>query len=857
MRRAHRTRAYIDGRDPPAHNRWMATLPSGTVTFLFTDIEGSTRLLQELGDGYGDALGEHRRVLRDVVERHGGREVDTQGDAFFIAFARAADALAAADEGQRALEAGPIRVRMGLHTGEPYVIDDGYVGLDVHRAARIAAAAHGGQVLLSQATRDLLDEGVELRDLRLHRLKDFDEPVRLYQLGARTFPPLRTLNQTNLPRPVTTFVGRERAVTDVKALLADEAVRLLTLTGPGGTGKTRLAIQAASELVESFEDGVWWIPLAPLRDPQLVLETIGQTLGAKLELARTIGERRMLLLLDNFEHLLEAAPEVTELVAACSNLSVLATSREPLNVGGERMFAVEPLSEQEAVALFRGRADAAGSSAEAAEAADAVAAICARVDRLPLAIELAAARCRVLAPTQILHRLDRRLPLLTSGRRDAPQRQRTLRATIEWSYDLLDESERELFARLSVFAGGWTVEAAEEVCDADLDTLQSLVDKSLIRRISDERTLMLETIREFAAESLERAGETEALRLRHAEWALRFAEEVAPALEGRQQRSALARLEPERDNIRAALAAFAELGRADERLRLAVATWRLSWLAGPIAEGERELADAIAAAPTSSVECRPIAFRAAGSFAYGRGDWRRAIVLFDRALALSHQLDDELEAALASLGLAGAIATDGDIETARRRAHEAAALTAAAGDMRAAAVADSILGVLALHDRDYTAARNFFERAIPELDGEDYGVVVNLGNLALAAFRVGEIDEAARRLRESLTLGLRLHDPLSTAHAFAVLGAVLAAVGEPLTAAQVIGAGEALREKEGLSLQELERELDAETRTSVTTTLGAPAFARELAVGRSLAPNGVVSDAIAFLSRYPRDESFI
>jgi predicted ATPase len=741
---------------------------------------------------------------------------------------------------------------MGLHTGKPRVIDDGYVGLDVHRAARIAAAGHGGQVLLSQATRDLVDTGVELRNLGLHRLKDFDDPIRLYQLGAGAFPQLRTLNQTNLPRPVTTFVGRERAVAAVKALLTDEGARLLTLTGPGGTGKTRLAVQAASELVESFEDGVWWIPLASLRDPQLVLETIGQTLGAKLELSRTIGERRMLLLLDNFEQVLDAAVEVAELVAACANLSVLATSREPLNVGAEHTYAVEPLSEQEAVALFRGRADAAGASVDGA---DAIAAICKRVDGLPLAIELAAARCKVLSPAQILARLDRRLPLLTSGRRDAPQRQRALRSTIEWSYDLLDERERELFARLSTFAGGWTFEAAEEVCNADLDTLQSLVDKSLVRRISDERTLMLETIREFAAESLERAGEKDALRLRHAEWALRLAEETAPALEGGRQRRALARLELERDNIRTALATFAELGRADERLRLAVETWRLAWLAGPIAEGERELTEAIAAAPASSVERRPVALRAAGNFAYARGDWRRAIALQERALALSRKLDDRREQALASLALAGAIATEGDIETARRYAEDAAALTDTAGDTRATAVADSILGVLALHDRDYATARSRFERAIPELDGEDYGVLVNLGNLALAAFRVGEIDETARRLRENLTLGLRLHDPLSTAHAFAVLAALLAAVGEPRTAAQVIGAGEALREKEGLSLQELERELDVETRTSVTATLGAAAFVSELAIGRSLAPTDVVADAIAFLSRYARVES--
>src|SRR5438874_3447227 len=293
-------------------------LPSGTVTFLFTDIEGSTRLLHELGGSYADALAEHRRVLREAFARHGGVEVDTQGDAFFVAFARASDALAAASESQDALSTGPIRVRMGVHTGEPIATDEGYVGIDVHRAARIAAAGHGGQVLVSQSTRDLCG-GDGLRDLGEHRLKDLGAPERLYQVGASDFPPLKTLYQTNLPIPATPFLGRERELQEVQALISRPDVRLLTFSGPGGTGKTRLALQAAAEVAERFPDGIYWVPLASLRDPSLVLDVAARALGATDGLAERIADKSLLLLFDNFEHLIEAAPELSNVLGACPN----------------------------------------------------------------------------------------------------------------------------------------------------------------------------------------------------------------------------------------------------------------------------------------------------------------------------------------------------------------------------------------------------------------------------------------------------------------------------------------------------------------------------------------------------------
>ena len=404
-------------------------LPTGTVTFLFTDVEGSTKLLHELGaEAYAEALAEHRQVIREAFVSHGGVEVDTQGDAFFVAFPTAPGALEAAQDAREALAQGLIRVRMGLHTGTPYLAEEGYVGDDVHLAARVAASAHGGQIVLSQATRAFLDERFVLSDLGEHRLKDFAEPVWIFQLGADRFPPLKTISNTNLPRPASSFVGREREVEEVVALLRDGA-RLLTLTGPGGSGKTRLAIEAAAELVPEFKAGVFWVGLAPLRDPALVTDTIAQTLGAKDGLADHIGERELLLLLDNLEQVVDAAPELSSLVEACPNLRLLVTSRELLRVRGEVEYPVLPLAEPEAVGLFCARAGA--------EPDPTVHELCRALDNLPLALELAAARASVLSPKQILERLSGRLDLLKGGR-DADPRQQTLRATIEWSYELLD-----------------------------------------------------------------------------------------------------------------------------------------------------------------------------------------------------------------------------------------------------------------------------------------------------------------------------------------------------------------------------------------------------------------------------------
>ena len=432
-------------------------------------------------------------MIREACARHDGVEVDTQGDAFFVAFPTAPGALAAAEEITRELASEPIHVRMGIHTGTPLLSEEGYVGGDVHRAARIAAAGHGGQVLVSSSTAELVD--ATLRISGQHRMKDLFAPERVYQLGHGDFPALKSLHRTNLPVPSTPFLGRERELAEVVGLLG--STRLLTLTGPGGTGKTRLALQAAGLASDAYPDGVYWVPLAALRDPDIVLETAAQALGATHGLASYIVDKRLLLLLDNFEQVVEAAPGLAELLSACPGLGLLVTSRELLQLPGEQAYPVSPLEPDDGMELFLARARAVDPGFDDGER---MAELCARLDNLPLALELAAARVRVLSPEQLLERLSGRLDLLKAGR-GADPRQQTLRATIEWSHDLLTEGEQRLFARMAVFRGGCTLEAAEEIAAADLDTLQSLVDKSLLR-FNEGRYWMLQTINDFAGELL-------------------------------------------------------------------------------------------------------------------------------------------------------------------------------------------------------------------------------------------------------------------------------------------------------------------------------------------------------------------
>jgi predicted ATPase len=610
-------------------------LPSGTVTFLFTDVESSTRLLHELGaERYAEALAEHRRLIRVACAGHDGVEVDTQGDAFFFAFPTAPGALGAAGEITAALASGPIRVRLGIHTGTPLSTEEGYVGADVHRAARIAAAGHGGQVLVSASTAQLVELG--LTDLGEHRLKDLSAPERIYQLGDSDFPVLKSLYRTNLPVPATPFLGRERELEEVVELLSSANARVLTLTGPGGTGKTRLALQAAGLASEVYPDGVWWIPLAPLRDAALVLATAAQALGSKNGLAEHIQDKRMLCLFDNFEQVVDAAPELAALVGACPNLDLLVTSRERLRVSGEQTYPVPPLAESDGEALFLARARAVDPAFAPSEA---VSELCLRLDELPLALELAAARTALFSPEQLLERLAQRLDLL-KGERDADPRQQTLRATIEWSYDLLSDDEQRLFCRLAVFAGGCTYGAAEEIAGADPDTLQSLLDKSLLRRrdaTTGARYWMLETIREYAAERLEESSEADELRRRHGDHFIVLAESLPRDVS--VSKAWLDQIEAEHDNLRVALDRLAGAGETQLVLRLAGALWRFWTTRGPHTEGMGRLDQALAR-DGSAAAARASALTGAVALAVDVKEFERGRRYADEALALYRQLDD-------------------------------------------------------------------------------------------------------------------------------------------------------------------------------------------------------------------------
>jgi predicted ATPase/class 3 adenylate cyclase len=586
------------------------SLPRGTVTFLFIDIEGSTRLLLEVGDDYADMLAAHRRVLRDEFARHGGVEVDTAGDAFFVAFAKASDALAAAAAAGEALADGPIRVRMGLHTGEPTVTEEGYVGIDVHRAARIAAAGHGGQILLSQATRDLVGAD-RVRDLGVHRLKDLAAPERLYQLGEDEFPALKSLDRTNLPVQPTPFVGRERELAEVLALL--DSHRVVTLTGPGGAGKTRLALQAAAESVEQFGDGVWFVSLAAVRDPQLIEPTIAQVVGGPDDLHEFLAGKRTLLVLDNLEQVLPGAADIVARLEAC----ILATSRSRLNIAAEQEFPVPTLPIDDAAALFTQRAR---QLEPRFDPDTAVREIAERLDGLPLAVELAAARVKVLTSGQILERLGRSLDLLTSGAHDAPERQRTLRGTVEWSYQLLSADEQRLFAQLAVFAGSFRLEAAEAVCSAELDVLQSLVDQSLLRHGEEGRFFMLATIRELALEKLRDLSDTPSLRRRHDDYFLDVAEELdsRERLSGLRDLSAdsLNRFERELPSLRATLSGLLESSRHEGVLRLGAALWRFWLNRAQYHDAANWLERAPIDDATLPLDVRAAALGAAGGIAY-------------------------------------------------------------------------------------------------------------------------------------------------------------------------------------------------------------------------------------------------
>jgi predicted ATPase/class 3 adenylate cyclase len=882
----------------------VAGLPTGTVTFLFTDIEGSTRLLQQLGERYDRVLADHRQLLRAAFEAHGGREVDTQGDAFFAAFSRAADALACAAQAQRSLAAhvwpdgATVRVRMGLHTGEPALAGGGYVGLDVHRAARICAAAHGGQIVLSQATRDLADghlpDEAALLDLGEHLLPDLQRPEHLYQLTLldlpADFPPLKTLDRrrNNLPAQTTPLVGREQQVAEARALLLQHETRLLTLTGPGGIGKTRLGLQVAAELLDAFADGVFVVALAAASDPGLIAPAIAQALGLRESGGRPpeeslrayLAEKRLLLLLDNFEQVLDAAELVAGLLAASPALTVLVTSREALRLRGEQEYPVPPLELPQgraavdratawrcaAVALFVQRAHAARPDFELTDAnTPAVVEICRRLDGLPLAIELAAAHVRVLSPQTMVPRLASRLSLLTGGPRDLPARQRTLRSAIEWSYELLSVEEQALFQRLSVFAGGWTFDAAEDIGSpageedsvplSILDGLESLVAKSLVRRREGDdgepRFRMLETIAEYGLEQLAAGGEATEVRQAHAAYYVRLAEDAERRLTGSEQRIWLERLEREHDNLRAALAWARDSADDALGLRLAAALWRFWYTHGYLTEGRHWLDFWLrrsARAPLSGHgAARAKALLGAATLASIQDDPDTARALAEECLAISHDLGDgnAVASALNALGLMAL--QQGDVERASVLFEQGVVASRETHDPWIIARALNSLGQSAYVQADFERAAALFSEALELMRrvGSKSHVAITLLLLGHVRREQGTYDQATALYREALALSLELGDKLRVARGLEAMATVVWVEGQPDRAARLLGSAAALRDGLGAGLHPLERPIIDRTVQAVRAVLG-DGFDGEWAAGLAVLMEDAVADALDY-----------
>jgi predicted ATPase/class 3 adenylate cyclase len=836
--------------NPHVHRRCpsqMTDLPTGTVTFLFTDIEGSTRLLQELGERYPAVLDEQAAIMRRAVADGGGVEVSTHGDSFFVAFRSPAGAVRAAVAAQRDLASHdwspgpPVRVRMGLHTGEGTLGGDDYVGIDVHRAARIADAAHGGQVIVSDATRalaqHLLPSGASLRDRGEHRLRDITHPERLHELVidglASDFPPPRTLDArpNNLPLQLSSFVGRDEEITEVRQLLG--RTRLLTLTGPGGSGKSRLALQVAAELLTEYRDGSFFVDLSPVTDPALVPSAVARAVGVPEVAERPIldavtdhlRDRELLLVVDNFEQVTQAAPVVEELLVAAPELQAMVTSRVVLCLRGEQEYEVPPLAlpdpdrlpdlpalgRVEAVRLFTDRALAASPRFALTEQnAAAVAGITARLDGLPLAIELAATRTKVLTPEQILSRLQRRLSILTGGGSSLPERQRTLRATIAWSHDLLDAAERRLFARLSVFTGGWTFESAEAVCDPEglgldaLDGLTSLVDKSLVRRSEppgrSPRFSMLETIREFGQEQLEAAGDLELVVRRHGEHFLHLAVEVESHLTADDQGEWLDRCDQEHANIRAALRWAIGAGEAGRAQEAAGALWRFWQQRGHLAEGRRWLEEILAMpAGQARTPARAKALTGAGGLAWWQNDRGEARTFYDEALAIERELGDPARLAAALYNESFPVAADDDLESAARLLDESLDLFRQVGDEAGVA---QVLVMLLVRD----AMAGDWGRVIATLEevvaiqrrlGDRLNLAFDLVWLAFAYGRAGRPEDARSTALEALELFCEVDDATGIALAFLDLAFLLTWEGRHEDAIRMAGVSEFYRDRAG------------------------------------------------------------
>lgn len=851
-------------------------------TFMFSDIEGSTALWEHQPEAMRAALPRHDALLREAVEQHGGRIFKTTGDGCCAVFDEARGAVLAAIAALTAVggeEWGPLgrlQVRIGIHTGPAEERNDDYFGPTLNRCARLTAAAHGGQALLSQAAADEPQPAeVELRCLGVHQLRDLLEPETLYQLVAPglqvDFPPPRGLPSyaTNLVRPASSFIGREAAAAEVEALL--ERARMLTMLGPGGTGKTRLALRVAADRIDRYPGGVWLVELAGLTEPRAVPQALAAAVQLREEpsqpliasLARFFAPHRALVLLDNCEHLLDGvAPLVETLLARCPELHLLATSREVLRVEGEVVWPVPPLElpperaapaevlSSEAGRLFVERATAAspGMVFEAAQA-PIIAAICRALDGLPLALELAAARVRTLSLEAIAAQLADRYRLLTGGRRASP-RHATLRAAIDWSYDLLSAPERLLFTRLSVFAGGFALPAAEAVCaSGELpweeipELLSALVDKSLLRAHlagPEPRYELLETLRAYGRERL---GETEASRLldAHLRWYADWAEAAEPQLRGPAQGEWMRRFAQDSDNLRAAIAHGVEAGAVDA-LRLAAASWACWYAAGAFSEGLRTLERAITHVRDAPPALLARAHNGAGNLATPRGDYEAAREHLEASLAL-RRAEGDLPGVAGSLNNLGCVArSQGDLAAARAYWIDSLAVAREAGTDSTAAAATANLGSLAFDEGDGAAARPLLESALATYRalGDQLNVARVLHNLCELDAAEGRLAEALDRLREVLRLRLAVEDRGGLANTLFEIGRVLLDLGDPHTAARLVAFEEAMRTEQGLELRDDAAAERRATREALTSLLGA-AFEREWSSGRALALDEAVA----------------
>jgi predicted ATPase/class 3 adenylate cyclase/Tfp pilus assembly protein PilF len=919
-------------------------MPAGTVTFLFTDVEGSTRFWEQHPDAMRHALARHDTLAEALVESLGGTLVRSrgEGDSLFAVFPRASDAVAAAAAFQQALITEPwpaavsLRVRMALHTGEADLRDGSYYGSEVNRCARLRAVAHGGQVLLSAATqelvRDILPHGVSLRDLGLHRLRDLQRAEHVYQLLQADlpveFPPLQSLDAlpNNLPQQVTSFVGREQPIEEVKHLLA--TTRLLTITGAGGTGKTRLALQVAADLLPEYADGVWVVELAPLAEAGLVPQAAATVLGMRelpgqtmvQMLVEALKPKRLLLVLDNCEHLLAACAALADaLLRGCPGVRLLATSREGLNTAGETTYrlpslslpdprqlpaSVESLSQYEAVRLFIDRATAAVPAFRVTnQNAPAVAQVCSRLDGIPLAIELAAARVKVLPVEKINERLDDRFRLLTGGSRTALPRQQTLRALIDWSHDLLSEAERALLRRLSVFAGGWTLEAAESICAGGhpdsgpcieqwevLDLLAALAEKSLVayeERGGEPWYWMLETVRQYSRDRLLEAEEAEAVGHRHQGWYLELAERAEPELSGPQQAVWNHRLAAERDNLRTALRWLEERGQVEAGLRLGAALC-LFWARGGYhSEGRNRLA-ALLALPGASEHtgARAKALYVGGALAFYQGDYTVARTLleesvsicrevgdrrlladavsnlghasnaqsdyaaartyYEQSLALRQEFGTDRDIALSYRSLADVAANQGDCETARSLYEESLSICRRLEDAHSIAWVAGCLGDLARRQSDYRAARSLHEESLKIFRGlNDMQCLPRaLCGLAKLACCQGDYGAACSLYEESLAIRRELGAKRGVAECLEGLAEAAGSREEWDRAARLLAAAAALREAVGSSLPPPDRAEYERNVAAARTALSEKTFAAACAEGRAMTLGEAINYAL-------------